>query len=152
VQQSTDGVNYATIAFVKAKGVASAYSISIPQAVKEAFYRIGMEDLDGSIAYSGVTDLTLNCLSSSESLSVFPNPTTSGSDITVKYTVPQTKGEAQLQIFDMTGKRVESVTVQVSGGVNIYSISAAGLAQGAYTLFVVGDGWRSDGVKVVRSN
>jgi hypothetical protein len=152
VQQSTDGVNYTTIAFVKAKGVPSAYSISIPQAVKEAFYRIGLEDLDGSIAYSGIADLSLNCLSSLESLTVFPNPIAAGADITVKYTVPQTKGDAQLQIFDMTGKRIQSVVVQVSGGVNIYTISGAGLAQGAYTVFVVGDGWRSDGVKVVRGN
>jgi hypothetical protein len=152
VQQSTDGINYTTVAFVKAKGVASSYNISIPQAVKEAFYRIGLEDLDGSIAYSGIADLTLNCLSSLESLSVYPNPMTAGTDITVKYIVPQTKGEAQLQIFDMTGKRVQSVLVQVSGGVNIYTVSSASLAQGVYTIFVVGDGWRSDGVKVVRSN
>jgi type IX secretion system substrate protein len=152
VQQSTDGINYTTVAFVKAKGLASAYSINVPQAVKEAFYRIALENQDGSLVYSGVAVLQLNCLPSSESLSVYPNPMLAGADITVRYSVPQTKGEAQLQVFDITGKKIQAVSVQVSGGVNIYSISSSGLAQGVYTIVVVGDGWRSDVVKVLRNN
>jgi len=150
IQQSTDGSNYTTIAYVKAKGEPSSYSIVVPQESFQAFYRLSLVNLDGSAIYSNIAAVQLNCISAGESLAVYPNPIEAGSAITIRYIVPQTKGEGQVQIFDMTGKRIQSSVVQVNGGVNTYTIPTAGLAQGAYTIFVIGDGWKSDGVKVLR--
>jgi type IX secretion system substrate protein len=152
IQQSTDGTSFTNVVFVKANGFPSTYNDLITQTAPNTFYRIRLVDLDGSFVYSPVASLQLTCLTGAENLSVYPNPVVSGIDMTVKYTVPSAKGEAQVQIFDMTGKRVYSEAVQVNAGTNTYSISGNTLAQGAYTIFIIGDGWKSNGVKVVRNN
>lgn len=152
IQQSTDGNKYTVVGYVKANGIPSSYSDIVPQTAPNAFYRIRLVDLDGNFVYSSVAELQLTCLTNAENLSVYPNPIMTGIDMTVKYTVPATRGEAQLQIFDMTGKRVHSEVIQVNTGTNTYNVSAGALAQGTYTIFIIGEGWKSNGVKVIRNN
>ena len=151
VQQSLNGIDYMTVDFVKANGVPSGYAISIPQTAQQAFYRIKQEDLDGSFTYSIIISVKLDCIANGETLAVYPNPVQTGGNIGLKYIVPAAKGEAQMQIFDMAGRVVYSRIVQVNSGLNLYTIPSVGLAKGIYTLFIMGDGWRTAGVKVVKS-
>ena len=152
IQQSTDGTHYITAGHVAAKGTPSSYSISIAQSTQQAFYRLRLVDLDGQSQYSPVIGVQLSCVTPGEALSVYPNPITAGAVAGVRLIVPETKGAAQLQLFDMSGKRVYSAVIQVNSGINLYQIAAGNLPQGAYTLFVVGDGWKTGGVQVFKGN
>ena len=152
IEQSTDGVSFTTVSYVKANGEPSTYSVTIPQILAQSFYRIRMVDLDGNFVYSQVAELQLNCIPNAESLSVYPNPLTSHAEMVVKFVVPATRGAAQLYIYDMEGKRIHSEVVQVQGGINLYYIPQGALAQGIYTVFVVGDGWKSGAIKVLKNN
>jgi hypothetical protein len=151
IQQSLNGVDYTTVDFVKAKGVPSGYAISVAQTVQQAFYRIKQEDLDGSFTYSIVISVKLDCMTNGETLAVYPNPVQTGGSIGLRYIVPAAKGEAQMQLFDMAGRMMYSHIVQVNSGLNLYLIPSVGLAKGIYTLFITGDGWRTAGVKVLKS-
>ncbi len=151
IQQSVNGIDYATVDFVKAKGVPSGYAVSVPQTVQQAFYRIKQEDLDGSFSYSIIVSVKLNCAANGETLAVYPNPVQTGGSIELRYIVPAAKGEAQLQIFDMTGRVVYNRIVPVNSGLNLYTIPSFSLSKGIYTLFVTGEGWRTAGVKVLKS-
>lgn len=150
VQESTDGTNYITVAYVKAKGVPSSYGITIAQAAAQAFYRLRLVDLDGQSTYSTVDALQLSCMAVNDDLSVYPNPVPVGMAIGVKLVSSSAKGAAQLQAFDMKGNKVYSALVEVNSGTNFYQLPAGGLPQGMYTIFVVGDGWKMGGTKLVK--
>jgi hypothetical protein len=149
VQQSLDGINYITVAFVAANGIPSNYHITIAQQAIQALYRIRLVDLDGSSVYSVVTTLQLTCLAASSNLSAYPNPFTTGT-LEVKLTVPQTKGEAQLQVFDLSGRKIAGAGIQVNSGTNLYTIPTGEWAQGVYTLIIIGDGWKTQGISIIK--
>ena len=151
IQQSIDGVSYTTVGFVKAKGVPSSYQLSVPQSVQQAFYRILQRDLDGSFTYSVVVRVQLDCISHAETLSVYPNPVPMGGNMEVRLVVPAARGAAQMQLVDMSGRIIYTHILQVNGGLNLYTIPSAGLAKGIYTLFIIGDGWKTGGVQVLKN-
>lgn len=152
IQQSADGIGYSTVDFVKAKGVPSNYAISVPQTLQQAFYRIREEDLDGQFTYSSIVGVSVkpDCIANGEILAVYPNPVLPGGNTDVRFVVPVAKGAAQLQIYDMAGKMIYSRIVQVNSGLNLYTIPSVSLARGIYTLFVIGDGWKTAGVKILK--
>ena len=150
IQQSTDGISFTTVDFVRAKGAPSVYQLSVPQYVQQAAYRIKEEDLDGSSVYSTVIFVRLDCIANAETLTIYPNPVSSGGNIDLRFVVPAAKGEAQVQVYDMVGRMIYSRMVQVNSGLNLYTIPSVSLTKGIYTLFVTGDGWRTAGVKVLK--
>ena len=151
IQESQDAVNFGTVATVKANDTASTYHIDIPQQSQQAFYRLRMVDLDGTATYSGIDALNLGCLPAAQHLVIFPNPLTTGSTLQARLTSPDTKGMASLQVFDGAGNRVCNKMVNVGSGVNTYTVPTATLAQGIYSIIVVGSGWRSDIVTFSRA-
>ena len=151
IQQSIDGISYTTVGFVKAKGLPSSYQYSVPQSVQQAFYRISEEDLDGSFTYSGVVLVKLDCIVNSETLAVYPNPVPAGSNMEVRLLVPAARGMAQMQLVDMAGRILYAHMLQVNNGLNLYTVPSTGLAKGIYTLFIIGDGWKTGGVQVLKN-
>ncbi|HWK02834.1 MAG TPA: T9SS type A sorting domain-containing protein [Puia sp.] len=151
IQQSVDGINYTTVDFVKAKGIPSSYQLSVPQSVPQALYRIGEEDLDGSLTYSVVVRVNLDCIANAETVSVYPNPVPAGGNMEVRLIVPAARGTAQMQVVDMSGKIIYTHMLSVNGGLNLYTIPSSGLAKGIYTLFIIGDGWKTGGVQVLKN-
>jgi hypothetical protein len=93
----------------------------------------------------------LDCIANGETLAVYPNPVSAGGSLEVRFVVPAAKGEAQMQIFDMSGKVIYNHSIQVHSGLNLYTIPSVGLASGIYTLFIIGDGWKTGGLKVLKS-
>ncbi len=151
VQQSMDGKSFVTVATVKAEDTASNYSVSIAQPARQAFYRLKLDDLSGQFQYSVIDGLSLTCIPSADHLVLYPNPLSTGSALQVKFAAASTRGQAQLQLFDGLGRRVYSKLVTVNAGDNIYTVNANGLAQGIYTVIVIGDGWNSDAVPFTHS-
>jgi hypothetical protein len=68
----------------------------------------------------------------------------------VNFNSSATRGTASLQVFDAQGKRVYSTIVTVTGGLNQYKLPAAGLAQGIYSVILVGNDWKSEPIQLSR--
>lgn len=151
VQQSADGNNFTTAAFIKANETPSHYQISLPQTVQQNFYRIRLVDLDGNSTYSAILTVKLNCLALTQALAVYPNPVVTGSNMEVRFTSADSKGEARLQMVDMNGRIVYNRQVQVNIGINLYTIQGFSMPKGMYTLFVAGDGWKTSGLSVLKT-
>jgi hypothetical protein len=146
IQESSDAVSFVTVTTVKAEDTASTYHATIAQQNRQAFYRLRMVDLDGTATYSGIDALSLGCLPAPQHLVVFPNPLTTGSTLQARLTSADSKGTASLQIFDGAGNRIYNKMVNVNSGLNTYTVPTANLAQGIYTIIVMGAGWRSDAI------
>jgi hypothetical protein len=144
IQQSTDGVSYATVGNVRADDAPSTYHATVAQATPQAFYRLRMVNLDGTSVYSMIDELSLDCLAGANHLTIFPNPLPGGGLAQVNLTTTVARGTANLQVFDAQGKRVYSAMVTVNNGLNQYSLPAAGLAQGIYSVIIIGNDWKSD--------
>jgi hypothetical protein len=51
----------------------------------------------------------------------------------------------------MSGKIIYTHMLTVNGGLNLYTIPSSGLASGIYTLFIIGEGWKTGGVQVLKN-
>lgn len=82
-----------------------------------------------------VISIVLHCQHST--LSISPNPP--NGNITVAFN-SLISGDVQLTIFDITGKKLFSKTVQASAGNNTYQLNLAMLVAGVYNLQLSNDG------------
>jgi Secretion system C-terminal sorting domain len=144
ILQSTDGASFTTVGNVKADDAPSTYHATIAQTTQQAFYRLRLNNLDGSSVYSGIDELTLTCLAGADHLAIYPNPVASGGIAQVSLTTAVDRGLSELQVFDGQGRRVYSAMVTVNSGLNQYTIPVSHLAQGIYSVMVAGTGWKSD--------
>jgi hypothetical protein len=150
VQQSTDAVNYITVGNVPANDAPSTYHATVAQAVPEAYYRLRLNNLDGSVVYSNIDELSLSCLTGADRLSIYPNPLPAGGMAMVNLTTSVNRGPVNLQVFDAQGRKVYSAMVSVTSGLNQFNIPARGLAQGIYSVILVGNDWKSEPIQLSR--
>jgi len=141
IQQSINGIDYTSLAYISAKRSPSDYALNVDQDTRQAWYRLRMVDQDGSSIYSPIAGVSLDC--NHEGLEIYPNPPDPGAIVTAKLTSPVNRGTTTLQVFDMNGGAVYSINVQVNEGVNSYALPTAAWAPGAYILQITGNGWKS---------
>ena len=105
IQQSAQGLEFQTIAFVDGAGNSSSiknYELQITNS-EAAYYRLKQVDFNGSFSYSQVIfiegDLEIH------KLQVFPNPTIEQLNLALQ---PDINSEIKLDVFDSQGKRVFS--------------------------------------------
>jgi hypothetical protein len=132
-RSSTPGSGYLPIADVKAKGnlgLKSTYmAIDASPLFGDNFYRLKMYDMDATFNYSGTIRLRNE---TEESFSVYPNPVIS-ENLQVSY-VASDKGQAVLQLNDISGKVILQRTVSFTNGLNRYEVSLHNLAKGTYQI------------------
>lgn len=75
VEVSNDGQSFATVATLQGKNNAlgSSYKTLVDQKVATAYYRLKSVDMDGSIAYSKIAVVHMNC--NANNIELYPNPT-----------------------------------------------------------------------------
>jgi len=75
VQQSIDGISFSSIGQVKSSNKAngSSYESMYPQSTQLAYYRLKVVDKDGTVKYSTVIPIKINCIAGSL-INVYPNP------------------------------------------------------------------------------
>lgn len=104
VQLSTDGVNFTTITVVPSAGNSNTekhYSCNINLNSQNNYFRLRLDDLNGTSKFSPVLNVAGNC---GNSITEFPNPV---HDI---ITISGLSGNNQLKLLDATGKVVAALT------------------------------------------
>jgi hypothetical protein len=150
IEQSADAVSFNTVGTVRANDAPSTYHATVAQATQDAYYRLRLNNLDGSVVYSNIDELTLSCLTGADRLSIYPNPLPAGGMAMVNLTTSVNRGPVNLQVYDAQGRKVYSAMVSVTSGLNQFNIPARGLAQGIYSVILVGNDWKSEVIQLSR--
>jgi hypothetical protein len=121
IQQSTNGLNFNTIGKIYASGAGNYSFVDINlSGLSKLYYRLEIVDKDGSIQYSKIQMLVKQL--KDESISIFPNPTSSF--IFIKGNPLQL-----INIFDAQGRMV--LKKELNGSTN-KTINIIGLTPGNY--------------------
>jgi hypothetical protein len=106
---------------------------NVPYTADSVSYRLRQVDIDGTVSLtdplvigrSGPTGLQLR--------DTAPNP--ARQQVNIRYGVPEeTKGEVRLRLYDVLGRQVRSVKLQVKSGRHRETLDVSGLSSGMYVL------------------
>ena len=131
VQRSTNGNDWSTIGSVTAQnipdGAAYTFKDVTPQA--HGFYRLKIEDLDGTATYSpvfrgGCSDIALPFV-------VYPNPAVSQTVAQISVRQP---ANGRVQVLTISGGVVYDAAWYLQPGINQLVIPVSGWASGTYIL------------------
>lgn len=137
VQKSTDGVSYATIGSVKAKGNSNSlvnYSFTDNNAAPGiSYYRLRQVDLDAKSVYTKT--VTIRNEGRGKGFYAWPNPV---SDV-LNVTLNQSKSEKlMLRVVDYNGRTLRSNQINTVRGLNQVSLNFSGLPSGMYIIQITG--------------
>lgn len=141
VERSTDGKNYSDAALVFAYGTSTekkdySYSDDISNIRSGIiYYRLRMQDVDGSFSYSGVRMIRPGKQKEAATILVYPNPAIDE----LRVTIPsewQTK-ELKFELFNGSGQRVHFRRVNYASQTEVINIKD--LQRGVYVLTVTSD-------------
>lgn len=149
VERSRDGVYWETINTQDAAGTtnqAQEYSfMDTFLGGTTVYYRLRQVDNDGKEELYG--PVAASCESNSYAMTVFPNPATNS--FTVQVYAESTVNDAQLVIYDFTGKAIVQQAIEVNNGVQTYHFNDAGLARGTYIVRIQDNEGKFTPVKLV---
>lgn len=150
IQRSRDGYAFETIEKIAGAGTTEAtqhYQFMDENPLANNYYRLKQVDFDGQFDYSDIEIVNTNNCQGTGTISVYPNPVRN--DLTVELTVAQ-DGEAQVVIFDYSGKQITDLSVNLNSGVNAVPVSTSHLQAGIYFVQVLNNGKISELVKFVK--
>lgn len=140
VERSTDGRNFESIGFVKAKGnsaTAVAYQFidagAAASSANKFFYRLRLKDLDGKYVYSTVVSIVRGA--AANIVRMYPNPARNQVTLSVFANADET---LQWVMTDAGGRVVKSNRTGIRRGDNTISIDLSSLPAGLYQLSVKG--------------
>ncbi len=133
IEHSIDGINFTALGKVAAAGNSSrltAYKFDDVKAGSGTnYYRLKMTDKDGRFEYSNIVLINVN-IKGIIVTGVYPSPFTDKINISIS---SESKAQANIRIFDNTGKMVVKQTAVVNKGVTIINVNnLAKLAKGFY--------------------
>lgn len=132
VEKSIDGVEYTAISSVPARNLNGTFTyteIDRTPSMGSNYYRLRIEDLDGSYRYSEIVHLLFN---NSGSLQVFPNP---AKDIVTIFGLQENQ---QVKLFDASGRMLKALIVN---SIN-REVDISFLSKGLYFIQVNSNGLR----------
>jgi hypothetical protein len=121
IEGSLEGIHFTKLIETLPKGSDSRYIVHL-NALKNSFFRLKINDLDGKFYYSEIIRVINNC--SLSKLRIFPNPATN------KILVENLQRNDQIIIVDVTGREVFSQLVTNSST----EINIQHLASGIYSI------------------
>jgi hypothetical protein len=134
LERSSNGRNFSSLYTTQASAVRCEQPFDYTENNLLAgtnYYRLKMKDADGIVTYSMVVSL-LNKQTGFELVKIAPVPVERGNAV-VEITSAQKTG-AQLIVTDMTGRKMQTATVQLIAGSNLINIDMTTLAPGVYQL------------------
>jgi hypothetical protein len=142
VERSIDNVSFNGIGTVAANGNSTVnirydYTdnevATLPSTV--VYYRLKMEDIDGSYTYSNT--IVINLADIAGKVSVFPNPASNEIKVMIG---SESDGRAQWKILDNSGHAVMQGSVHLRKGNNNVKVDIDKLSAGLYYFSVFGNG------------
>lgn len=132
IEQSRDGIQFQAIRTVPGSGSPNGarYVEPIAQWNGIAYYRIRMENANGSTIFSTVLSNNNNCRDN-ERVRIYPNPVTEDAEIHIAFTTAYA-GAAELRIYNQLGQKVKTKAVQCISGANLISTLVKDLSNGSY--------------------
>lgn len=141
VERSSDGTSWETIGKVNAAGNSSAelayqyYDRNLPISRSNDlvfYYRLQLVDIDGKYKYSDVRGVNFKGISSTDVISLYPNPTTSMVNIDLRE-MDINHGTIDLKVVDMAGRYVINKTINGNG---IEAVDVSRFDAGTYQVMV----------------
>jgi hypothetical protein len=145
IQQSTDGVNFATINKVSPS---AAYKVTVAQQSKVAYYRLKVYDRSNSFHISNIASVKTVCGNAIDKLTVIP--TLINATATIVYTTSVNKGTVMVQVQDVYGRTLKNELMNVAVGINKLTINTNSLPAAVYYITLKGKGWNSETIKVIK--
>lgn len=132
VERSSDGVDFRSLAEVSAKGssnTGAAYTATDPYPFAgTGFYRLKIIDIDGSTGSSKTISIQMPKRDIGIT-QLYPNPVSDLLHVQLQSTRSQ---PVQLSVFDMAGKQMLSININLQKGINETNIPFTNLASGMY--------------------
>lgn len=131
LEKSIDGRSWTTIRKVDAGASFNTlhrYSERDNLLSETGFYRVAAISVNGKKTFSNVIKVSANATGAK--LIAYPNPFEN--TLNVQFTSGSDKPGSMLRIFDMSGKMVQSFTVQIKEGINSVQVNTAQVAKGIY--------------------
>lgn len=137
VEKSTNGVEFATAANVRAtgnSGINQSYGWFDANPVQgNNYYRIKIVERTGAVKYTQIVKVTIG--SGASSVSIYPNPV-KGTTMNVYFT-NMSKGKYAVVLYDNAGRQVYKSSVEHTGGSATYNLSLGkAISKGNYKLYV----------------
>ena len=132
VQTSVDGIHWETISTVAAKKATGTNTYSLEKIIPQNginYYRLLIEDADGSISYSSVQ--TVQSLLGNNIFTILPNPANTHTTLLFNSEFAQ----ATLRVLDVLGKVVDTKQLNLQTS-NTYPLETAQLPSGVYFIQV----------------
>ncbi len=142
IERSADGVNWANIGKVAAQGntnQAHDYTFTDRSPLPQGYYRLRMEDLDGSFEYSPIVSIQLKTKDFSLK-TLYPNPV--NTELTLQFFSPAAM-EIQLKLTDVSGKIRHTERIHTLAGFFNKNLNVSELEPGIYFIEVSTDEKRS---------
>lgn len=145
IERSIDGVtNWEELGVVKAKNEADIqYQLEDTDPFAKSYYRLKMVELDGRFTLSAIILLEKD---KNTGLQVVPNPSTDR--VNIKFNASE-KGNAQIELYNLTGQLLRQFSVTTIAGTNEQLLSLAALESGFYILMVHTEK-RSESIRLIK--
>jgi PQQ-dependent dehydrogenase (s-GDH family) len=140
IERSSNNVDFNKIGSVNVKGINTEkinYNFSDLNASKIAsslFYRLKIEDIDGTFKYSNVINITFGSVTLT-TVNVYPNPVKEKASILINSANDET---AKLKIVDNTGRIINQRNLTIRKGRNNFEIDMSELPTGLYYIDING--------------
>ncbi|MFY7964446.1 MAG: T9SS type A sorting domain-containing protein, partial [Chitinophagaceae bacterium] len=131
VEKSFDGVSFSILQNVDSKNSTAVNNYEIIDAKPNEgvnYYRLKQIDLNGKYTYSNVIAINIETYENN-SFSIYPNPTFDMVQLNINSTA---KSKASIAIFDVTGREIKFVNVDVVKGFQTQQLFTNQLKQGSY--------------------
>jgi len=134
IQQSTDGINFSKAGVVAASGMTtgSNYNFTPNQPAALTFYRLKIVDRNNEAEYSAIIKVKTNCLGTTRSVTVAPNPAIAQQGININlhgYT-----STTYATLYSIDGKKISTSKLANGNGTN--KLDAGKLAAGTYMVSI----------------
>ena len=110
----------------------------------------GADKTSGSLVVNQGNCDTNNAAPSVETLNIKTFPTPATQDVRVEYN-SEMNGKAMLNVYDLNGTVVNSLSINVENGYNAIDLNVNKLAAGTYYVMVVGDNFRSEAAAITKN-
>ena len=136
VEKSTDRISmWKFLESVPAAGNSTTslnYSIIDNQpVVGNNYYRLKIIDIDGTVSYSKIINISFGETASNNFARVYPNPTSGNLNVEIQSTA---NFETNVIAYDLVGRKIYDQSTSITKGLNTLQIDFSNFASGVYVL------------------